>query len=451
MVGVSKKDSVAIDGSMGIYGGVTSVDADGTPNTNGQYTQVTVINPHGLAKGFYVELPLDVDRFSQGVRALTGIFRVELVVSDKEFIIDATINVNTVTNKTSIRYRPVDAIASDYKIRMFKELTDLDDYVLDRTGFATNIFGDQSYLINVTKDINTEGLTDYLGRPLSELFLGFFKRAGSKSYDWSHVVSHYSHIMRGIQGNIISGLGDPGYSPIPGVLPVTSYYLANKTTAPLEDTYSGTLGYTLSYPSQRLTPDDIVVNDAYEVTSATYFYGTDTTSNGKYLGDLVEYNRGELTERVISDIFHRFNTTWRAFGYFNACRDFDGDYEGLFYKPFHRYPIRKWADAVEAATPPVAQPNDPFSAYTESIQFEGVPTYAEEVQGLKIWRDLLDPGIIDSEGVIDNPFLNGANYLYDNIKISLRRQTPGRSGFDIRVNNLDFYNSKNTYTPNELC
>ena len=123
----------------------------------------------------------------------------------------------------------------------------------------------------------------------------------------------------------------------------------------------------------------------------------------------------------------------------------------MYYKPFHRYQIKKWADAVEAATPPAAQPDDPFSAYTEAIQFEGVPTYAEEVQGLKIWRDLLGPGNFDSVGGLDYPFLNGGHYLYNNIKIYLRRQTPGRSGFDLRVIQPNFIPGITTYTPDESC
>ena len=251
--------------------------------------------------------------------------------------------------------------------------------------------------------------------------------------------------------------------PIPGVQPLTSYGTHNpqlesygKTTFPLEYTYGRTTtNFTngiSDYPSDRI-PTNTTLN--------AWKYGTDKTSDSKYIGDLIEYNRGELTERVISPINHRFNTTWRAFGYANKhaptsstpniCWAFSSSYEGLFYQPFHRYPIKKWADAVEAATPPAAQPDDPFSAYTESIQFEGVPTYAEEIQGLKIWRDLLDPGVMDSEGGIDNPFLNGAHYLYDNIKISLRRQTPGRSGFS-KYNAIGTYNDQNTiYTPNDQC
>ena len=435
VIGVSKDD---IDNNTTITStSVTSIN-------NGQQTKVTVSNPHGLSKGFYVEMPYTGGSLVND--DFTGIFRIDSIVDDNNFIIDA--NINTVNNNTSVTYKVVDAIASDYMIRVFKELTDINDYVIDKTAFAENIYKDGTFLINFIKDVDTNGLTDYLGRPLSELFVGIIKRAGSKDYDWAPVVSHFSHIIRGQEGNTDTGLGDPGSSPIPGVLPVTSYggaLVAGKTTEPLENTYG-----ISDYPSKRQGGDNIVIVQN-EITSVDYHYGTDTTSDGKYLGDLVEYNRGELSERVISDIYHRFNTTWRAFGYYNGCDGFAGAYEGMYYKPFHRYQIKKWADAVEAATPPAAQPDDPFSAYTEAIQFEGVPTYAEEVQGLKIWRDLLGPGNFDSVGGLDYPFLNGGHYLYNNIKITLRRQTPGRSGFDLRVIDPNFLPSRTTYIPDESC
>ena len=429
VIGVSKND--IDDTTTTPSTNVDSVDQDGTSNVNGQYTKISVANAHGLAKGFYIEMSYTGSTLVNN--DFTGIFRIDSIVDDNTFIIDA--NRNVVGNNTSIEYKAVDAIASDYMIRVFKELSSIDDYVIDRTAFAENIYKDGTFLINFLKDIDTDGLTDYLDRPLSELFVGVVKRAGSKGYEWTNVVSHFSHIMRGIEGNTDSGLGDPGSSPIPGVKPVIGEGGTSKSavvTEPLE--------YVYNYPTKAVVyPSGRIPNE----------YGSDSLT--EYYGDIVEYNRGELTERVISDVYHRFNTTYREKGYIGDCDGYEGAYEGLYYKPFHRYPIKKWADGVEAATPPAAQPNDPFSAYTEAIQFEGVPTYAEEVQGLKIWRDLLGPGNFDSVGGFDYPFLNGSHYLYENIKIYLRRQTPGRSGFDLRVIQPDFIPGITTYIPNESC
>ena len=445
VIGVSKND-ISPNG-YGVSNSYVAVDRDNTLNaTNGQYTRITVTNPHGLSAGFYIASRIKTiqNNVTPGSQDhlnhyLTGIFRVDSVVDEYTFIIDAN-RTNPLISKTDIEFKVVDAIASDYMIRVFKELSTTDDYVIDRTAFAENIYKDGTFLLNFIKDIETEGLTDYLGRPLSELFVGVIKRAGRSGYDWTNVVSHFSHIMRGIEGNVDTGLGNPGSSPIPGVMPVisdgynASVNKSSETTSPLEFKYNFPTKAVV-YPSGR--------------SSLLSEYGSDTLS--EYYGDIVEYNRGELSERVISDVYHRFNTQYREVGYLDSCDGYGGAYEGLYYKPFHRYQIKKWADAVEAATPPAAQPDDPFSAYTEAIQFEGVPTYAEEVQGLKIWRDLLGPGNFDSVGGLDYPFLNGGHYLYNNIKIYLRRQTPGRSGFDLRVIQPNFIPGITTYTPDESC
>ena len=198
-------------------GGVLSVDEDGTPNPTGQYTKITTTSPHGLSTGFYV-----VGMRSKGWpygnpggptnEYMTGIWRVSSVPVDQstgepidtEFILDVNANPFNLSSGKRLLYRAVDAIASDYKVRMFKELTTVDDYILDRTAFATNIYADGTFLINTIKDVNTRDLTDYLGRPLSELYLGFIKRAGELPYDWSRVVSHFSHIVQGIEGHLIT-------------------------------------------------------------------------------------------------------------------------------------------------------------------------------------------------------------------------------------------------------
>ena len=45
----------------------------------------------------------------------------------------------------------------------------------------------------------------------------------------------------------------------------------------------------------------------------------------------------------------------------------------------------------------------------------------------------------------------GKYYLYNNIKIYLRRQTPARSGFDLRFIQPNFIPGITTYTPDESC
>ena len=69
--------------------------------------------------------------------------------------VKANVNTFNLSSGKRLLYRAVDAIASDYKVRMFKELTTVDDYIIDRTAFATNIYADGTFLINTIKDVNT--------------------------------------------------------------------------------------------------------------------------------------------------------------------------------------------------------------------------------------------------------------------------------------------------------
>jgi hypothetical protein len=119
-----------------------------------------------------------------------------------------------------------------------------------------------------------------------------------------------------------------------------------------------------------------------------------------YFGDFVEFNRDEIREYVISEVIHRFSTNDNPNG------------NGYYYTPFRRIPIRVFSDLIEVATP-------------EDNIF-GLPgDFITKPNGNIEWRDLLTPGYFE-DGVngVDYPFLNGANYIYINHTLYVRRQVP---------------------------
>ena len=62
-----------------------------------------------------------------------------------------------------------------------------------------------------------------------------------------------------------------------------------------------------------------------------------------------------------------------------------------------------------------------------------------------IWRDLLDIGLNDGqETTLDYPFLNGANYIYTNKHIFIRRQDP-----DTEI--ITLFDKEQTVTPIIVC
>ena len=64
--------------------------------------------------------------------------------------------------------------------------------------------------------------------------------------------------------------------------------------------------------------------------------------------------------------------------------------------------------------------------------------------GDEIWRDVLEPGYIeDGNNGVDYPFLNGANYIYTNKHIFIRRQRPPED--------IILFDKQQTVTPIIVC
>ena len=133
---------------------------------------------------------------------------------------------------------------------------------------------------------------------------------------------------------------------------------------------------------------------------------TETIVNGqivaspgsKYIGDFIEYNSLEITEKVSAEIIHRI--------------DILDNTEGYYYKPFKRLQIRKYSNTIEYAKPNEVILNIPGNYVTYS-------------DGSIAWRDLLPIGFYqDFDNGVEYPFLNDAHYFYFNRDLFVRRQNP---------------------------
>jgi len=250
---------------------------------------------------------------------------------------------------------------SEYYLRKFSNmLLTKDDYEIYPLAFSNNIFNDQNYQLIINQDIDIADLKDNLGRPLSELYLTFIKRVDGNFFN-----------------NIDSGLD----------LEYLEGNLNNPKLSNVREIYNGSNTENL----------ETNVN-----ASATTFYG-----------DLVEYNKLTIKEEVLSSVLHRFNTKNRESSSTLTTTQAAGGprNEGYLYNPHHKVVIGR------------------FSSYTElgpSGTTVGIPDYAEDLgDGRLLWRDYLPLGIPDGEGnVLDYPFLNGVNYIYENICFKTFRQDP---------------------------
>jgi hypothetical protein len=247
-------------------------------------------------------------------------------------------------------------IESQYLIRTFKAITDLNDYQIYRAGFSNNIFNDPIQLYHYQLDIDTSPYRDYLGRPLTELYLTKIKYT---NYD-------------GLIGQME---------------PWTLLSVGLETNQPnLNYDVRAIYGGSPSRPS--VTPPKII----------GFVSETDTD----FFGDIVDYNMGNLTERVLVDAQYRFNTQNREDNFYG---------EGYYYRAHDKIQLLEYSSQIE-------QEN-------LTLPDVGVPDYAVVVDGVTIWRDILTPGFIDAAGVgVDYPFLNGCHYVYTEHDLCVRRQNP---------------------------
>lgn len=256
---------------------------------------------------------------------------------------------------------------SMYYLRVFKKIMIDNDYEIYPLAFSQNIYNDSNYQFVINQDIDVAGLTDNLGRPLSELFLTLIKT----NSQFSGGAPMFNGVKSGLDLEFIDG-------------------------------NLGTVGLELNVSNVRRIHDGTTTPFNTHIPLETNI----TLNNDEFYGDVVEYNYFELRENVLSDVLHRFNTIDRE----NSAGIQGPRREGYLYKPHHRIKIREYSLYIEQGDNNTAN----------------LPDYAIDLgDGRYLWRDLLDVGVYDGEGdFLDYPFTNGCHYLHQNYCFILNRQDP---------------------------
>jgi hypothetical protein len=286
---------------------------------------------------------------------------------------------------------------SKYYFRLFKKVKtrysdkiENDDYEIYNTAFSENSYNDVIFQYVFNEDINISGLTDNLGRPLSELYLTAIKTNSNNLF---------TQVKSGIETPFIPHIN-------------TSYINQHLLDIPVINKIHN--GGSQPWLSHNPLEFNVTIN------------------NDVFYGDLVEYNELTLEETVLSDVAHRFNTinretpklvptnlmTYAIESGVTTSVFLGPRQEGYYYKPHNLIKIRNFSDYVEQGV---------------SGDTAGIPDYAVDLgDGRFIWRDILDIGY--NENVLNYPFLNGSHYIFSNFCFKLKRQDP----FD----NWDLYYSK---------
>ena len=284
----------------------------------------------------------------------------------------------------------VNGFESTYYFRKFKKIKtrhapviETDDYETYKLAFSENAYYDSITQFVFNEDIDVSDLTDNLGRPLSELYLSIIKKDSN---------GLFSSISSGIETPFIEKFNTGDFNTYLRALPV------------INKIHNGG-----SLPFNSYTPLEQNID----------------ISNQLFYGDLVEFNNNTLTEVVLADVHHRFNTINRETpAIINAVDILQASaatlitdsllmgprQEGYHYKAHHLMQIRDFSNYVE----------------TGDVNTSGMPSYTIDLgDGRFIWRDLLDIGFSDiSQKPINHPFLNGCHYLYQNLCFYLKRQDP---------------------------
>lgn len=269
---------------------------------------------------------------------------------------------------------------SEYYIRKHKLLTNLEDSVLNKTGFEEIIYKtkykkelavltpnntermslkdtSRAYNLSFNTDIDTSNLLDNQKRPISSLYFtiiwkGYFGWTNALKQGWEFNQPLYLNKPNPWWANVLSNTTYPTTSYFSNVLP----------------------------------------------TQGPFIYTNNFKSGDTIDGDFCEWNSYEQLERVISKYNHKitFNPTW-----FDLKTNLTNNF-GYFYYPHQPLTIKVFSDYVETLTPDGIYNVPQYSFYSN-------------LSNGFLWRDIYDYGFIDDLGRgVDYPFLNDAHYPYEN-------------------------------------
>lgn len=217
---------------------------------------------------------------------------------------------NFVDNNDSLTGKPirfskvVDGFDCEYYFRKFKIMGDY-KYSINNLGFAKTIYDDNVGQIVFTSDIDIKEFKNNRGYPLTEVYLTMVKtNKGHKEWyednDYKNANIEYSHVF----GEVSSGLDILTY----GNKNIPCIREQHNINESLINELKVSKEINIPLSSSKLETD---ISDTFDV-----FYG-----------DLVEFNPISITETVIENIYHRFNTAQRETS--------NSEYQTIYFDEIH--------------------------------------------------------------------------------------------------------------------
>jgi len=305
------------------------------------------------------------------------------------------------------------ASTSQYYVHKHKTLTNEGGYIMDSLGFESPVFEDEKKLLFE----NSANINDVVvERNRMESVLYDFKEPLKLSGLTNNLGFSPTNVF--VTAIFRNGNGYFNYPPKVG-------YKFNFHDTWIDEHFSGITSNENGLSGGTFTRDSFTFTSGNTITGDTV-----AILNGAF----VEYNPKEMTERIVSEAFHKITNPVTIFNHGQTSGSTyasSTNLEGLIYQPHYRIKLRELSPYTETANT-----NDIFN----------LPENAKYDPYDKVWRwrDIYDHGYVDSDGFgTDFPFMNGNHYVKANINFYLRNERYYKNKSNGIMNFMDV-NNKNS-------
>lgn len=229
---------------------------------------------------------------------------------EKAYVLNNTIDSIRIPQNIFIS-KVVNGVVCEYYIRDFKVIDNLKSDI-QKAGFAKTIYGDQIGQIIYSNNLDVSNLIDHMGRPLTEVFLTLVKRNKGYKEWYLSGVTHPIYIEKShCFGEITSGF---------------EFEIEDREILDFEilKDYNVRMLYNVNGGSDSNIKD---MGIPFTIPQ-TLEKNISVDNTNVFYGDFIEFSPSNLTERVLSEVQHRFNTAQRETvnsSYFFNLKDFQYD------------------------------------------------------------------------------------------------------------------------------
>jgi hypothetical protein len=396
--------------------------------SNGNYYKLTSPVEHGISQGEYIILSGGTYTSFSGTTTGKTYYTIPITPTTEQFrtfyvdsvgdenynsekyvinILKGEISLGTVLSSVVLGRRCKDinnisGTTSTYYVHKHKTLTTIDDYILDKVGFESSIFEDERKILFENPLQENDILVE---RNRQESLLFDFK----KTFTLSGLTNNLNYTPTEVYVTMIfrneNGFFD--YPPKIG-------YKFNFHDSWMDKQFTGNT-------ETGITKSSLTVNSGVSGFTKGNVLQKDTILTGAF----VEYNRGEIKERIISETYHKFSHLKNVGGVkiFDHSQDQDSFYSladtgntvGYYYQPHHRVKLRELSPYIENSKLDAKQPNTLINLPENA--------FYDQNEKLWKWRDVYDHGFLDQDGNGTNfPFMNNMHYVAKHINFYLRNE-----------------------------